>query len=216
MPEFIPSTEDGIRYAAEALIRGFVVAFPTETVYGLGGNAYDDGAVSRLFFCKGRPKAKPLSVCYPSFDKVTGDAEVDDRARIFAEKFMPGPVTLVLRKKNGTRLSCLGLAGQETVGIRVPADSTAQKLLSMLPFPLAVPSANMSGGASPSRAQQVFENFKQNRELIILDGGTCKIGIPSTVIDLVEGKILRHGAVAAPAIEELLRKLAYRLLTNSP
>ncbi|MDR2781101.1 MAG: threonylcarbamoyl-AMP synthase [Holosporaceae bacterium] len=190
-----------VSHAVDVLNCGEIVAFPTETVYGLGANAYDDAAVSKIFQYKDRPSAKPLSICYSSFDMALDDVELDDRALVLAEKFLPGPLTIVLKRRSSSRLSGLCSAGLKTIGVRVPAHPVALKLLSRLSFPLAAPSANKSGYASPTTAEQVLENFK---DILVLNGGECSIGIASTIVDLCNNKILRTGAININEINGIL------------
>jgi L-threonylcarbamoyladenylate synthase len=204
MPKILSFSDKNLTRSAEVLCRGGVVAFPTETVYGLGGNAYDDESVLKIFEYKGRPESKPLSVCYPSFEKALDDVELDDRALLLAEKFLPGPLTIVLKRRSNSRISRFCAAGFETIGVRIPANPVALELLSRLPFPLAAPSANKSGEPSPTAAEQVYENMKDSEDLIILDGGSCSVGVESTIVDLTRDKILRVGAVSAEKIIDVL------------
>jgi L-threonylcarbamoyladenylate synthase len=197
------SVVESVVIAANALKDGKIVAFPTETVYGLGGNAYDDAVVSKIFQCKGRSGIKPLSICYPSFESASDDVEFDDRAIMLAEKFLPGPLTIVLKRKTSSRLSQLCSAGLETVGIRVPMHSITLDLLSQLPFPLAAPSANKSGEPSPITARQVSESLKDAENLVILDGGTCSVGTASAVVDLFNNRIIRSGALDMAEIRNI-------------
>jgi L-threonylcarbamoyladenylate synthase len=193
--------------AVDVLTNGGIVAFPTETVYGLGGNAYDDTVVSKIFQCKGRPEIKPLSVCYSSLEMASVDVEFDDRAVILAKKFFPGPLTIVLKRKLSSRLSRLCSAGLETVGVRVPMHPIALDLLSQLPFPLAAPSANKSGASDPITAQQVSESLKDMENLLILDGGTCSVGTASTIVDLFNNRIVRVGALDVAKIRNVIGKI---------
>jgi L-threonylcarbamoyladenylate synthase len=205
--EILTPSDENFARAVKALESGKVVAFPTETVYGLGGNAYNDESVLKIFACKGRPESKPLSVCYPSFEKAFDDVEFDDRARLLAEKFLPGPLTIVLKRRPDSRISRLCSAELETIGLRVPANPAALELLSRLSFPLAAPSANKAGKASPTIAQDVFENLKETKDLIILDGGPCSVGVESTIVDLTNNKILRVGAISAGEVTNLLLEI---------
>jgi L-threonylcarbamoyladenylate synthase len=200
-------TKENIDVAVEALKNGDLVAFPTETVYGLGGTAYSDEAVARIYACKNRPKTKALSVCYASLESVCEDVEMDDQARALAEKLLPGPVTLVLQCRPGTRISALCTAGLSTIAIRVPSNPIALQLLAQLPFPLAAPSANMSEEPSPTTAEQVSATLKDCADLIILDGGVCQYGRESTIIDLTNKKILRCGAMSEQGINRAIHEL---------
>ncbi|MDR2645659.1 MAG: threonylcarbamoyl-AMP synthase [Holosporaceae bacterium] len=200
-------TKENIGIAAEALKNGDLVAFPTETVYGLGGNAYSDEAIARIYAYKNRPKTKALSVCYAGLEKAYEDIEMDGRAHALAERLLPGPMTLVLRRRPETRLSALCTAGLSTVAIRVPSNLIALQLLAQLPFPLAVSSANMSGEPSPITAEQVLATLKDYADLIVLDGGVCRYGVESTIIDLTTQKILRQGAVSEQEINRVIHEL---------
>ncbi|MDR2157832.1 MAG: threonylcarbamoyl-AMP synthase [Holosporaceae bacterium] len=201
MREILVSSDANVARAADALRCGALVAFPTETVYGLGGNAHADESVLKIFRRKGRPQSKPLSVCYADFAKALDDVEIEDRALILAEKFLPGPLTIVLKRRSSSKLSSLCSAGLETIGVRVPYNRTALDLLSRLPFPLAAPSANRSGESSPRTAQEVFNSLENNENLIILDGGPCSIGVESTIVDLTNNQITRIGAISPEQIK---------------
>jgi L-threonylcarbamoyladenylate synthase len=198
---------ESVEIAADMLIDGEVVAFPTETVYGLGGNAYNDDVVSKIFRYKGRPTVKPLSICYSSFEAASDDVEFDDRATMLAENFFPGPLTIVLKRKLSSKLSPVCFAGLETVGIRVPLHPIALDLLSRLPFPLAAPSANKSGAPSPITAQQVSENMGNMEDLIVLDGGTCSVGTPSAIVDLFNNRVIRAGTLDISKIRNVIGEI---------
>lgn len=203
MHNILQPLDQNIFYAAELLRQGKVVSFPTETVYGLGGNAYDNAAIARIFKYKDRPAFNPISVCYSNIEHASADVEFTDLAKNIAEQFLPGPITIVLKRKSDSKLSWLCSAGQETIGIRIPDSSVALSLLSKISFPLAAPSANRSSDFSPTTAQAVSESLSANDDLLILDGGKCKLGIESTIIDISTNvpKILRIGAVSVEEIE---------------
>ncbi|MDR0968602.1 MAG: threonylcarbamoyl-AMP synthase [Holosporaceae bacterium] len=206
MPQILAPDDENIERAAEVLRRGGIVAFPTETVYGLGGNAFDNASILKIYACKGRWESKPLSVCYPNFESACEDVEIDDRALLLAEKFLPGPLTIVLKRRLSSKISQLCSAGLDTLGVRVPNNAIALKLLEKLSFPLALPSANKSGERSPISAEDVFENFQENDDLVILDGGRCSVGIASTIVDLASDKIIRVGAISANQIRDVLHE----------
>lgn len=194
-----------LEFACEVLRSGGLLAFPTETVYGLGGNAYSDGVVAEIFRCKNRPSLNPVSVCYSSFCKAIRDVEINEKAESLAEKFLPGALTIVLKKKADSRLSWLCSAGGDTVGIRVPNNPIALNLLDKLDFPLAAPSANASSELSTTTALSVCESLKNYEKLVVLDGGVSNLGIESTIVDLSkenQPKILRKGAVSQEEIED--------------
>ncbi len=198
------STEENIVAAAERLKSGGLVVYPTETVYGLGGNAYDDGVVAKIFSCKQRLEINPVNVCYASLDDASKDVVINEKARVLAENFFPGAMTLLLERRAETRISLLCSAGMDIVGVRVPSEPVALRLLSMLDFPLATPSANRSKKISPTNAEVVAENFRE-QDITILDGGRSSIGIESTIIDCTKEKIeiVRLGAVP---IDEIIEK----------
>lgn len=200
MVRILEKSEIGI--AAKILECGGLVAFPTETVYGLGGNAYDDDAVSKIFQCKRRPRFNPISVCYPDFRSAEDDVEITEFARKLADKFMPGPITLVLKRKKTSRVSWLCSAGGDTLGIRVPDNGIAIGLLKKLSFPLAAPSANRSHGMSATSAREAACGMNS---VTVLDGGVCKVGIESAIIDLTgeTPAIIRPGAVSAEQLSEV-------------
>ena len=205
MHKILSFLQENMSFAAETLFHGDLVAFPTETVYGLGGNAYDDEAVTKIFQYKGRPQFNPVSVCYANINDAAKDVELTKLAETLAERFLPGPLTIVLKRRENSRLSWLCSAGQETIGVRIPDSEIASALLSAVPFPLAAPSANRSSELSPTTAKAVSDSLKSNENLIILDGGQCKVGIESTIVDLSTStpKLIRVGAILAEEIESI-------------
>lgn len=198
----LPAGDEAILKAAELLRTGRLIGFPTETVYGLGGDATDDRVVAAIFEAKGRPSFNPLIVHLPSLEKAEAVAAFDARARSVAATFWPGPLTLVLPRAADCPVSLLASAGLETVAVRVPGHPIAHALLNAADRPIAAPSANRSGAVSPSRAGHVAEELGDTVALI-LDGGACPVGIESTVLDLTGDAptLLRPGAVTAEAIE---------------
>jgi len=201
----VPATEKTIREAAEALARGEIVAFPTETVYGLGANALDARAVAKVFATKERPRFNPLIVHVPNLEAAETYAVVNDTARILAEAFWPGPLSLVLQKRPACGIADLVSAGLDTVALRAPAHPVAQALLAEVKLPIAAPSANRSGRISPTTAAHVEAELGEQRAMI-LDGGPCPLGIESTVVSVVGGEpgLLRPGALPREAIELVL------------
>jgi len=189
-------SNDNIKQAASLLREGKLVAFPTETVYGLGGNALSDFAVAAIYAAKGRPEFNPLIVHVRSLDEAKTYAEFNENALALAQKFWPGPLTLVLPRKKDCTLSLLVSGGMDTVAIRVPAHTLAQELLREAKLPIAAPSANRSGRISPTEAAHVREEL-EGRIAMILDGGACTVGIESTVVDTTGDVpvILRPGSV---------------------
>ena len=202
--EVLAPNEAGIARAAALLREGRLVAFPTETVYGLGGDATDDRAVAMIFQAKGRPSFNPLIVHVPDLDKAERIAHFDDRARAVATAFWPGPLTLVLPLRPTAGISLLVTAGLETVAIRIPAHPLAQTLLRAAGRPVAAPSANPSGRVSPTRAQHVLDGLS-GRIAAVLDGGPCAVGVESTILGLEsEPQLLRPGGLPAEALEAAL------------
>jgi L-threonylcarbamoyladenylate synthase len=198
--------------AAALLRQGALVGFPTETVYGLGGDATDGRAVAGIFAAKGRPHFNPLICHYPSAEAAFADARADERARAVAAAFWPGPLTLVLPRRTACRVDLLAGAGLDTLAVRVPANPLALDLLRQVGRPVAAPSANRSGAVSPTTAAHVLEGLS-GRIAAVLDGGPCPVGVESTVLDLT-GKgavLLRPGGVPAEALEALLGKLGRAL-----
>ena len=201
----VPAAPDAIRRAAQALVRGDIVAFPTETVYGLGANALDPRAVAKVFAAKDRPRFNPLIVHVPNLAEATEHALVNDLGRRLADAFWPGPLTLVLKKRSTCGIADLVSAGLDTIALRVPAHPVAQELLAKASVPIAAPSANRSGQISPTTAQHV-EAELGSLPAVILDGGPCPLGIESTVVS-VAGRdpiLLRTGAIPREAIERVL------------
>jgi L-threonylcarbamoyladenylate synthase len=204
-----PATEEAIAEAARLLREGRLVAFPTETVYGLGADATSDAAVARLFAAKGRPRFNPLIVHFADAADIAPHGVMDGRARALAEKFWPGPLTLVLARTPGTGISALVSAGLETIAVRVPAHPVARALIAAAGVPLAAPSANRSGDISPTTAAHVARSL-DGAPAMILDAGPTPVGIESTVIDLSgpRAALLRPGGLAREAIEAVTGPLA--------
>ena len=199
----IVNAKDGIDEGARILKEGGLVVFPTETVYGLGANAFDEDAVAKIFKAKGRPQDNPLIVHISSLDQVKDiAAEIPDEFYKLAERFMPGPLTVILKKSD--KIPYVVTAGGETVGIRMPKNMYTRELISNS-YPLAAPSANRSKHISPTTAQHVYEDLNGEVELI-LDDGPCEVGIESTVLDLTVDvpTILRPGAVTADMLLDIV------------
>ena len=190
------------RQAAKALRAGGLVAFATETVYGLGADATNEAAVARIFEAKERPRFNPLISHVPDTATAFDLGRADNRARAVAEAFWPGPLTLVLPRSASCPVAWLTSAGLDTVALRVPSNADARSLLAETGRPVAAPSANRSGRVSPTTAAHVVEELG-NRVDLILDGGPCPVGLESTVLDLSgdRPRLLRPGAVIRSAIE---------------
>jgi L-threonylcarbamoyladenylate synthase len=203
----VAATEQAVGRAAVALRGGALVAFPTETVYGLGADATKARAVAAIFEAKGRPRFNPLIVHVASAEEAAAFAVVTDAAHKLAEAFWPGPLTLVLLKRPGCPVAELATAGLDTVAVRVPAHPVAQALLRAADVPIAAPSANRSGHVSPTTAAHVEADLGNNVAMI-LDGGATPVGLESTVVD-VTGEVpivLRLGGVTREAIARVLDK----------
>ncbi len=195
----------GLRAAAHFLNSGELVAFPTETVYGLGADARNHRAVAEIFVAKGRPSFNPLIIHVPDTASAEAVARLPAEARPLADAFWPGPLTLVLRRRFDSGLSDLATAGLDTVAIRVPAHPLARALLTEFGGPIAAPSANRSGRITATTARHVREGL-DGRIAAILDGGPCPLGLESTIVGL-DGKIpvlLRPGAIPIESIESAL------------
>jgi L-threonylcarbamoyladenylate synthase len=200
----------GIRRAAALLRDGGLVAFPTETVYGLGAHALDERAVGRLFDAKGRPSTDPLIVHVHSVEGIDRlVAAMPENARALAARFWPGPLTLVLPRSN--RVPDRVTAGLDTVAVRIPAHPVAQALLEAAAVPVAAPSANLFSRPSPTRAAHVIEDLDGRIDLV-LDGGATTVGVESTVLDLSTPvpTILRPGAITLEMLREILPEVRAR------
>jgi L-threonylcarbamoyladenylate synthase len=195
----------GVRRAAEILRAGGLVAFPTETVYGLGADASNADAVARLYRVKGRPMDHPVIVHFDSVERALAWArDVPPEARVLAERFWPGPLTLILQGNEKARPFVTG--GQPSVGIRVPSHPIAQQLLHAFGGGVAAPSANRFGRISPTTAAHVREDLGGDVDLV-LEGGPSEVGIESTIVDLSGNgfSILRPGGISVQEIEALLK-----------
>src|SRR5262249_9979662 len=181
--EIARASTETIGRAAALLRTGRLLAFPTETVYGLGGDATNERAVAEIFAAKGRPRFNPLIVHVPGLAEAETLVVFSPPARHAAARFWPGPLTLVLPRRADSRLSLLASAGLDPVAIRAPAHPIAQALLRETGRPIAAPSANRSGRVSPTEAAHVAEELGGDIALI-LDGGPTQVGLESTVLDL--------------------------------
>lgn len=193
-----------IRAAADAIRRGELVIFPTETVYGLAADALNVSAVRKVFEAKGRFDRQPLPVQVASLADVSKAAAfIPQSARPLAERFWPGPLTLVLTKS--AALPSVVTGGRETVGVRVPDHPVALALVKEVGSPIVATSANISGGPSPRNAEQAIRDVGENVSLV-LDGGECRLGVSSTVVDVsvTPPKILRRGTIGVDEIRKVL------------
>jgi L-threonylcarbamoyladenylate synthase len=198
----------GIVKAKKVLMNNGIIAIPTETVYGLAGNAYNEDALKKIFILKKRPFYNPLIVHIKSASSIIDVAEeIPESAKKLAAHFWPGPLTLVLKKRS--HIPDIVTAGKETVAVRVPNHPLTLKLLNELDFPLAAPSANPFGSISPTSAQHVSNYFDAELD-VILDGGNCEKGIESTIIGFENNEpiLYRYGSIAIEEIEKVIGKIA--------
>ncbi len=205
-----------INLAAELLSKGELVAIPTETVYGLAANGYDADAVLKIYRVKGRPQFNPLIVHTDSFEKISSFVmEFPDVLQKIAHKFWPGPLTVLLPKSKA--IHDVVTAGLDHVAVRIPSHPLTLKLLSSLNFPLAAPSANLSGSISPTTAQHASKQLG-NKISYILDGGKCAVGIESTIVSLNKNnkvEILRYGVITEQDIAGVIGYIPQKKYTNS-
>lgn len=204
MTAMVPATAETTAEAGAILRRGGLVAFPTETVYGLGADACIDAAVARIYAAKGRPPFNPLIAHVTSLEDAARQGSFSAEAAGLARRFWPGPLTLVVPAAAGCSVSLLARAGLDSVALRVPAHPVAQALIAAAGRPIAAPSANRSGRISPTSAGHVRDELAGAVDLI-LDGGPCAVGLESTIVAcLGEVRILRPGGVPREAIEAVL------------
>jgi L-threonylcarbamoyladenylate synthase len=210
-------TADSLAEAGRIIRAGGLVAFPTETVYGLGANALDGRAVARIFEAKGRPRFNPLIAHVASVEDALAFGMFSAEAQALAEAFWPGPLTLVVPRRETAGLSDLVTAGLSTVALRVPSHEVARELIRAAGVPVAAPSANISGRVSATRAEHVAADFG-GRVDMILDGGPSTAGLESTIVALAGGEValLRAGSTAAEEIERVLRRPLARTGATGP
>src|SRR3990170_789615 len=204
-----------IEKARALLLAGELVAIPTETVYGLSGNALNISSVTKIFEVKDRPQFDPLIIHVPDFDSVQSyTTAIPEKARILAAKFWPGPLTLLLEKKSV--INDLVTSGLNTVGIRCPDQALTHELLKSVPFPLAAPSANPFGYVSPTRPEHVEEQLG-NKIGYILDGGVCPVGIESTIVGFEYDMpvVRRLGGLTLEKIESIIGKVRVQINSSS-
>ncbi len=208
-PRTIQASPASIAAAAACLQAGRLVAFPTETVYGLGADATNDAAVAAIYAAKDRPRFNPLIVHVASLEHAARYAVVNAQAADLAASFWPGPLTMVLPRLEGCALSRLVSGGLPSVAVRVPAHDTALRLIQASGLPIAAPSANRSGRLSPTKPAHVAAEFGEEVAMI-LAAGRCEIGLESTVVDLTGERphILRHGGLDRDALRAILGEVA--------
>tara|TARA_Y100000590_G_scaffold210161_1_gene238087 strand:- start:219 stop:1175 length:957 start_codon:yes stop_codon:yes gene_type:complete len=195
-----------LRRAKKNLENNNVVGIPTETVYGLAGNAYSNKCVEKIFKLKKRPFYNPLIIHFETLSHLKKDVIINANFKKLYDAFCPGPITFILEKRKKSKISKTAIAKKKTVAVRIPKHKVARKLLNICKFPLAAPSANISSKLSPTSAKDVIDEFG-NKIKFILDGGRCKIGLESTIIDLTgKPSILRQGSITSEDIYKILKK----------
>ena len=208
------SIQSNIKKAKNYLDKNHCVAVPTETVYGLAGNAYSNIAVNKIFNLKKRPKNNPLIVHYLDINKLKDDCHIDDNFIKLYNRFSPGPITFILKLKKDSKISKFVTNKQTSLAVRFPKHPLFRKLLKVLNYPLAAPSANISTRLSSVKASDVIEEFGSKIKYV-LDGGRCQIGLESTIINLLsKPTILRFGGLNISEIEKILKKKVL-IKTNS-
>lgn len=201
--EILLPTRENIKRAGKLIRAGELVAFPTETVYGLGANGLNSAACKKIYAAKGRPSDNPLILHFANLSQVERAAKILPAAEKLFAAFCPGPLTIILPKSKFVPDDVTG--GLSTVGIRFPDNDVARTFIKAADCPIAAPSANLSGRPSPTTAQAVYEDLRGKIE-IILDGGACQFGVESTIIDVTceVPEILRPGAITKEMLEEIL------------
>jgi len=199
------SNVNNLKKAKKNIENNNLIGLPTETVYGLAGNAYSDKSIRKIFKLKKRPTFNPLIVHFMNLKELANDADYNDNLVKLYKAFCPGPITFILNKKKKTKISKLVTARKKTIAVRFPKHDTALNLLKILNVPLAAPSANMSSKLSPTSANDVVDEFR-NKLKFILDGGRCKVGLESTIVDLTSRpRILRQGSITRNEIQKVLK-----------
>ena len=212
MRNIYKNSKYNLNKAKKILIKNKIIAVPTETVYGLAGNAYSNKSVKKIYKLKKRPKNNPLIIHYYNLNMLKKDAFIDNNFLKLYKKFSPGPLTFILRKKEKSKISRFANANLNTIAVRFPNNKVIRSLLKKLNFPLAVPSANISTGVSPTEPADVIDEFKNNIKFI-LDGGKSRIGLESTVVNLC-GKIniLRPGSINNAEITKVVGKKVFNIM----
>tara|TARA_B100000900_G_scaffold341729_1_gene304869 strand:- start:995 stop:1927 length:933 start_codon:yes stop_codon:yes gene_type:complete len=209
------SIQSKIKKAKKFLDKKQCIAVPTETVYGLAGNAYSDLATRKIFSLKKRPLNNPLIVHYFNLNRLKKDCHINDNFLKLYNKFCPGPLTFILKLKDESKISKFVTNRQKNLAVRFPKHNLLRKLLKEIAYPLAAPSANISTRLSSVKASDVAEEFG-TKVKYILDGGKCKIGLESTIIGLISKPIIyRHGGLDISRIEKILkRKISININTK--
>ena len=209
MKNIYKNSSQNLVKAKKVLMKNNIIGLPTETVYGLAGNAYSNNAVKKIYKLKKRPKINPLIIHYYNLRLLKKDAFLSEKFLKLYKKFSPGPLTYILKKRKNSKISYLANANLKTIAVRFPKNTVTRKLLRSLKFPLAIPSANLSSAVSPVCSNDVLDEFG-NKLSFILDGGKCKIGLESTVVNLSKKiQILRPGAISAKEISKILKQKVF-------
>ena len=212
MRNIYKNSKYNLNKAKKILIKNKIIAVPTETVYGLAGNAYSNKSVKKIYNLKKRPKNNPLIIHYYNLNMLKKDAFLDNNFLKLYKKFSPGPLTFILRKKEKSKISRFANANLNTIAVRFPSNKVIRSLLKKLNFPLAVPSANISTGVSPTEPSDVIDEFK-NKIKFILDGGKSRIGLESTVVNLCgQINILRPGSINNAEITKVVGKKVFNIV----
>ena len=203
--KLVPFDEDAIEEAKSLILKGEVVGFPTETVYGLGADATNESAIRKIFAAKGRPGDNPLIVHISDLSEIGNviSGEMPENAKKLADACWPGPLTMIFPK--GDKIPLCVTAGLDSVAVRFPNHSAAQALIRSCGVPIAAPSANLSGKPSPTTAMHVFRDM-DGRIPLIIDGGSCEVGLESTVVDIRQSpvRVLRPGGITPKMIADIL------------
>ena len=206
MKNIYKNSQQNIKKAKRLLEKNKVIAVPTETVYGLAGNAYSSSSIKKIYKLKKRPKINPLIIHYYDIKSAKRDVYINKDFLKLYKKFSPGPITFILKKKKKSKVSYLANANLKTIAIRFPRNKIIRSLLKILEFPLAIPSANISSALSPVSSQDVLDEFG-NKIKFILDDGQTNIGLESTVISLYDKiQIIRPGLINLKQIKQVLKK----------
>ncbi len=206
MKNIYKNSAQNFNKAKKNLVKNNIIAVPTETVYGLAGNAYSNISVKKIYKLKKRPSKNPLIIHYYNLRSLKKDAYTKHEFMKLYNKFSPGPLTYILKKKKKSKISLLANSNLKTIAVRFPKNKIIRKLLKNLNFPLAIPSANLSSAVSPVSSNDVLDEFG-NKIKFILDGGRSRIGLESTVINLNKKiQILRPGAISSKDISKVLKK----------
>ena len=215
MKNIYKNSRQNLNKAKKFLKNHNLIAVPTETVYGLAGNAYSNISVRKIYKLKKRPKRNPLIIHYYNLRRLKKDAFINKNFLKLYKKFSPGPLTYILKKRKNSKISLIANSGLKTIAIRFPKNKIIRNLLKNLEFPLAIPSANISSALSPVSSSDVLDEFSSKIKFI-LDGGTSKIGLESTVINLYgKTQILRPGSININQIGKVLKKkLSFLKKTN--